>query len=55
TVEEGLRRTVQWYLDNEDWWRPLQDRHGVGQRLGTGVAGSGSAVHGSAGIGTRQQ
>jgi dTDP-glucose 4,6-dehydratase len=35
TVEEGLERTVQWYLDNEAWWRPLQDRHGVGQRLGT--------------------
>lgn len=35
TVEEGLRRTVQWYLDNETWWRPLQDRAGVGQRLGT--------------------
>jgi len=36
TVEEGLRRTVQWYLDNEAWWRPLQARDGVGQRLGTG-------------------
>ncbi|MDE4063329.1 MAG: dTDP-glucose 4,6-dehydratase [Pseudophaeobacter sp. bin_em_oilr2.035] len=36
TVEEGLARTVQWYLDNEAWWRPLQERHGVGQRLGTG-------------------
>jgi dTDP-glucose 4,6-dehydratase len=36
TLEEGLRRTVRWYLDNEDWWRPLQARHGVGQRLGTG-------------------
>ncbi len=36
TVEEGLERTVQWYLDNEDWWRPLLSRHGVGQRLGTG-------------------
>jgi dTDP-glucose 4,6-dehydratase len=34
TVEEGLARTVQWYLDNEDWWRPLQARQGVGQRLG---------------------
>jgi len=21
--EEGLRRTVQWYLDNEDWWRKV--------------------------------
>ena len=36
TLEEGLRRTVQWYLDNEDWWRALQSREGVGQRLGTG-------------------
>ncbi|SFL04630.1 dTDP-glucose 4,6-dehydratase [Shimia haliotis] len=36
TVEEGLARTVTWYLDNEDWWRPLQERHGVGQRLGAG-------------------
>ncbi|MCB6178381.1 dTDP-glucose 4,6-dehydratase [Rhodobacter sp. Har01] len=35
TVEEGLRRTVRWYLDNEAWWRPLLDRQGVGQRLGT--------------------
>ncbi|GAA6202862.1 dTDP-glucose 4,6-dehydratase [Aquicoccus sp. SU-CL01552] len=34
TVEEGLRRTVQWYLDNEAWWRALQDRAGVGERLG---------------------
>lgn len=36
TVEEGLRKTVRWYLDNEAWWRPLLDRAGVGQRLGTG-------------------
>ena len=34
SVEDGLRRTVRWYLDNEDWWRPLLDRQGVGQRLG---------------------
>ena len=38
TVEEGLRRTVQWYLDNEDWWRPLLGRKGVGERLGTAKA-----------------
>jgi len=36
TVEEGLRRTVLWYLDNEPWWRALQDRDGVGKRLGNG-------------------
>ena len=34
TVEEGLARTVDWYLANEGWWRPLQARQGVGQRLG---------------------
>ncbi|MDX1779845.1 MAG: dTDP-glucose 4,6-dehydratase [Thalassovita sp.] len=36
TVEQGLKKTVQWYLDNEDWWRALQNRDGVGERLGTG-------------------
>jgi dTDP-glucose 4,6-dehydratase len=34
TLEQGLERTVQWYLDNEDWWRALQNRSGVGTRLG---------------------
>ncbi|WP_305985345.1 dTDP-glucose 4,6-dehydratase [Roseibium sp. MMSF_3544] len=37
SLEEGLERTVQWYLDNETWWRALQDRSGVGQRLGIGA------------------
>ncbi|MEM7630406.1 MAG: dTDP-glucose 4,6-dehydratase [Pseudomonadota bacterium] len=36
TLDEGLERTVDWYLANESWWRPLQDRQGVGKRLGTG-------------------
>lgn len=35
TLEQGLEKTVQWYLDNEAWWRALQDRAGVGTRLGT--------------------
>ena len=34
TLEQGLERTVDWYLNNEDWWRPLQNRDGVGSRLG---------------------
>ncbi|MGB0438969.1 MAG: dTDP-glucose 4,6-dehydratase [Paracoccaceae bacterium] len=34
TVEEGLARTVDWYLDNAPWWRALQERDGVGDRLG---------------------
>ncbi len=39
TLAEGLRQTVRWYLDNEAWWRPLQDREGVGQRLGSAKPG----------------
>jgi dTDP-glucose 4,6-dehydratase len=34
TLEQGLRRTVHWYLDNPDWWQPLLARNGVGERLG---------------------
>ncbi len=37
TVDEGLAQTVQWYLDNEPWWRALQGRDGVGKRLGRGA------------------
>ena len=24
--EEGLRETIQWYRDNEAWWKPLKNR-----------------------------
>ncbi|MGB1234121.1 MAG: dTDP-glucose 4,6-dehydratase [Planktomarina sp.] len=34
TLEQGLEKTVQWYLDNEAWWKALQNRDGVGDRLG---------------------
>lgn len=34
TLDEGLAATVDWYLANEGWWRALQGRTGVGQRLG---------------------
>jgi dTDP-glucose 4,6-dehydratase len=33
-LDAGLAKTVQWYLDNEDWWRPLLNRQGVGKRMG---------------------
>ena len=36
TLAQGLEETVQWYLNNEDWWRPLKARDGVSQRLGVG-------------------
>ncbi|WP_425082473.1 dTDP-glucose 4,6-dehydratase [Ruegeria arenilitoris] len=35
TLEQGLSRTVNWFLDNEDWWRALLSRDGVGKRLGS--------------------
>ena len=31
--ETGLAKTVDWYLANEEWWRPLRDRYS-GERLG---------------------
>ena len=35
TLEQGLEKTVRWYLENEEWWHALQARDGVGARLGT--------------------
>jgi dTDP-glucose 4,6-dehydratase len=34
TVEQGLEKTVRWYLDNEDWWRPIMKRLDASVRLG---------------------
>jgi dTDP-glucose 4,6-dehydratase len=31
--DTGIRKTVQWYLDNDWWWGPLRERY-AGQRLG---------------------
>jgi dTDP-glucose 4,6-dehydratase len=25
-LEEGLKKTVDWYLNHEDWWRPLKNK-----------------------------
>lgn len=32
--ETGLRKTVQWYLDNTAWWEDIRNRRYTGQRLG---------------------
>jgi dTDP-glucose 4,6-dehydratase len=34
SFESGLRKTVRWYMDNADWWRPLRSRRYRGERLG---------------------
>jgi dTDP-glucose 4,6-dehydratase len=35
TLDQGLEKTVDWFLANEGWWRALENRDGVGKRLGT--------------------
>jgi dTDP-glucose 4,6-dehydratase len=36
TLDQGLERTIDWFLGHEDWWRALENREGVGKRLGKG-------------------
>ncbi|MCQ0988470.1 dTDP-glucose 4,6-dehydratase [Jiella marina] len=33
TFSTGLEKTIRWFLENEDWWRPLRERY-AGERLG---------------------
>ncbi|HEY5653362.1 MAG TPA: dTDP-glucose 4,6-dehydratase [Pontiella sp.] len=32
--DTGIRRTIQWYLDNDWWWRPIREGRYSGERLG---------------------
>jgi len=34
TFSSGLRRTVAWYLANQNWWKSILDKKYQGQRLG---------------------
>ena len=35
TFEAGLKETIQWYLENHDWWTKLQEKQVYEQqRLG---------------------
>jgi dTDP-glucose 4,6-dehydratase len=34
TFETGIEKTVRWYLDRADWWRPLRNKVYAGERLG---------------------
>lgn len=36
TFESGIRKTVQWYLDNQEWCRRVQDGSYQRERLGVG-------------------
>ncbi|MFK5979006.1 MAG: dTDP-glucose 4,6-dehydratase [Rhizobiaceae bacterium] len=34
TFESGMQKTVLWYLENEEWWRPIKSNTYGGARLG---------------------
>ncbi len=34
TFETGIRKTVEWYLDNQAWWQAVLDGNYQGERLG---------------------
>ncbi|MEA9389292.1 dTDP-glucose 4,6-dehydratase [Acerihabitans sp. TG2] len=34
TFESGIRKTVEWYLNNKTWWQRVQDGSYSGERLG---------------------
>jgi len=36
SFESGLEKTVDWYLENDWWWRPIREQRYSGARLGTG-------------------
>ncbi len=36
SFESGLRKTVQWYLDNRPWWEAVRSGRYAGERLGLG-------------------
>ena len=52
TFETGVARTIEWYLANEAWWRPLREIYD-GQRLGLDVAPSSGAPSSGGGEGRR--
>lgn len=40
SFEEGIRQTVQWYLENRDWWMPILKNKYSGERLGQLTGGA---------------
>ncbi len=34
TFESGIEKTVEWYIERQDWWEPLRKRVYSGERLG---------------------
>ena len=38
SLADGLAEAVRWYVEHEDWWRPILDGRYGGERLGLSVA-----------------
>ncbi|WP_182084835.1 dTDP-glucose 4,6-dehydratase [Aureimonas sp. ME7] len=38
TFETGLEKTIAWYLENPEWWRPIREKRYSGERLGAAKA-----------------
>ena len=34
SFNSGIRKTIKWYLENEEWWRKIQNRSYNQERLG---------------------
>lgn len=46
TFESGIASTIDWYLGNEWWWRPIRERNYAGERLGSVPARAAEKVGG---------
>jgi len=36
SFETGIKKTIEWYLENESWWKKIQDERYNQERLGSG-------------------
>jgi dTDP-glucose 4,6-dehydratase len=34
SFQSGIKKTIKWYLNNEDWWRKIQKNNYNQKRLG---------------------
>jgi len=34
SIDQGLKNTILWYLENESWWRAILQKHNIETRLG---------------------
>ncbi|WIY54197.1 dTDP-glucose 4,6-dehydratase [Devosia sp. YIM 151766] len=52
TLKTGLERTIDWYLQNSWWWRPIREKRYQGARLGLERAQSDALPNGASHVAT---